>query len=212
MLKLGVHVPPRVLVSKAPGDLQLRADRIEGQGWQGAQSPFDPQVGRIGGRAVLSLAAGVNGGFEVPALLDTRSFAVCVIWASPVAAAKSLIAVRKGRGNNYLYLHETADGSVALQDDGGSLILTAPPQDEPWHAVLIQCAGDRHTLTRIGGPSVSATMALDLPHPASLLIGCRAMRQGMARSLGDGQIAEVLVWHGPPDMAALAEYIDWEYR
>ncbi|WP_136685043.1 LamG domain-containing protein [Falsirhodobacter xinxiangensis] len=212
MLKLGVAVPPHVLVSQAPGDLRMRADRIEGQSWQEAQSPFEPRVAQHRGRAVLSLAAGVNGGFEYPGLLDTRSFAVCVIWASPDAVAKSLLAVRKGRGNNYLYLHEDADGSVSLQDDGGTLALTLPPQAEAWHAVLIECREGRYTLSRIGGPSVSATAALDLPHPASLLIGCRAMRQGMARSLGDGQIAEVLVWHGAADTAALADYIDWEYR
>lgn len=211
MLRLGVAVPAGVLI--APDIGGMRAAAIEGQVWGAATSPFAPQVGRHAGRAVLALEAGVNGGFEHPAF-DTACFSAGVVWAAPGAEARTLLAVRQGRGSNYLYLTEAADRSVSLQDDAGGLLLTLPPAPGGvWQAVLFGRSGDRYSLRRVGGAVVSARAALDLPDRAGLLIGCRALRQGLARSLGAGMLAEVMLWpfDATVDDTAVAHYLEWNY-
>lgn len=213
MLKLDAVVPQNVLVTRPPEAERLLASEIEGQRWGAASSPFAPEVGHHAGRRVLALQAGTNGGFDLPDVA-TRTFTAGIIWASPQSEAQTLLALRQGRDRNYLYLSEGADRSVTLHDNAGGLLLTLPPVGAGWQAVLFGRTGARFSLRRVGGPVVSAEAELDLPDEASLLIGCRALRQGLARSLGGACIAEVLLWRGVDvtgDDAAVADYVEWGY-
>jgi hypothetical protein len=139
---------------------------------------------------------------EVATAAGTVTFAARYL-PPPGGDAKTVVtfntggAARKSPGENYLFLSE-ADGLVTVKDNNGLVeaTLPAPPADAS-RLVIVSLAGERLAVEVMGGArSEVQARAPVLNGAASLFIGCRNQRPGLAKTLGGAIIADVLLWPG----------------
>lgn len=165
---------------------------------------------------------GVNCGFTLPGFApEVEAFTVAVIYRSE-GEAKTLASVFCGKANNMVFLTE-GDGRLVARDKLNTLEVGLPvPKGDGAKLALLGFDG---TGLRVGLGEAEALVRGRLPglgHPADFFIGCRSNRPGLAKTLGQSRIHEVLFWPDrclpgsadPEDLAALAmlrRYLRWTY-
>lgn len=137
---------------------------------------------------------GVNCGFTLPGFApEVEAFTVAVLYRSQ-GEARTLASVFTGQANNLIFLAE-AEGRVLAKDKAGT-IEVALPLDRDRGARLVILAFDGRTLRlELDGRQAEATGKVPgLAHQADFFIGCRSNRAGLAKTLGDVRLHEVLFW------------------
>lgn len=165
---------------------------------------------------------GLNCGFTLPGFApEVEAFTVAVIYRSE-GEARTLASVFTGQANNMIFLTE-GDG-VLLAKDRQSTVEVSLPVPRGRGVKLALLGFDGRSL-RLGLGDQRAEVAGKLPglaHPADFFIGCRSNRGGLAKTLGQSQLHEVLFWpdrclpgsQDAEDQAALAavhRYVRWTY-
>ena len=165
---------------------------------------------------------GVNCGFTLPGFApEVEAFTVAVIYRSQ-GEAKTLASVFTGQANNMIFLTET-EGRV-LAKDKSSTVEVALPVPAAGAAKLVVLGYDGHSLRLTVGEREAVVRASvpGLAHQADFFIGCRSNRAGLAKTLGQSRLHEVLFW---PDralpgsseagdratLAALRRHFRWAY-
>jgi hypothetical protein len=185
---------------------------------RGARTMVRARPNEGGSRAgpdALILQPGCHGGFVLEdALTDARIFTVAVIWRSAHNTAQTLLSVMAGDDDNILFLTES-DGMLVAKDRGGAVEVAVPlpePGNGPRLAVVTLMA-DRLMLQAFGTTVTAFGAVGKMDQPGSLFVGCRSHRRRLLRTLGDGEVMDVLFWPGrallsratPDDRARLAE-------
>jgi hypothetical protein len=172
--------------------------------------------------AALICQEGLNCGFTLPGFApEVEAFTVAVIYRSG-GEAKTLASVFTGQAHNMIFLTE-GDGQILAKDKMNTVEL-ALPVPAGRGAKLVLMAFDGRSLSLIvGEQTVVASGAVpDLAHQADFFIGCRSNRGGLAKTLGQSQVHEVMFWpdrclagsSDPEDVQALAtlhRYMRWTY-
>ncbi len=165
------------------------------------------------GETALHLRNGVNGGYGwSEQMAQPSGWSAALIWTSGEDPARALLSLRGEGRNNYLYLHETPERRIELRDDAGeSAVSMAKASPDAWQVTLISCTETTLALGTPGGPVHTAPAPSDLPHGATLLLGCRSHRPGLKKTLGAGRIRDLFIWPGRDILAETAE-ADTEMR
>lgn len=150
------------------------------------------------GRRLLALRQGQNGGYA-----DAEAWRPAACWSAALVfraggPAKTLLALRSdNRADNYLFLSEDEPGRLLYRDNSDKVRIEADLGAEgAWQVVVLSTSQGRMALRLPGHPIYSASGLIDLPEKARLLVGCRAAREGMPKSLGKGGLAELFFWPG----------------
>jgi hypothetical protein len=165
---------------------------------------------------------GVNCGFTLPGFApEVEAFTVAVVYRSQ-GEGRTLASVFTGQANNVIFLAE-AEGRVLAKDKAGS-IEVALPLERGSGARLVVLSFDGRTLRlEMGGRTADASGKVPgLAHHADFFIGCRSNRAGLAKTLGQLRLHEVLFWPdrallGSADaedraaLAALQRHVRWTY-
>lgn len=223
MLEIAAKLPPGALIG---GDDRLLAEavlRTGGARFLAREADLVRDGDRITGwrDSVLSVVAetaapntghsrfdqgallcreGVNCGFTLPGFApEVEAFTVAVVYRS-AGEARTLASVFTGQANNTIFLAET-EGRVLAKDRMGS-VEVALPLDAGVGAKLVVLSFDGQSLrlALCGREAVVRAMVPGLTHQADLFIGCRSNRSGLAKTLGQAWLHEVLFW---PDRALL---------
>jgi len=246
MLQLAGTLPPGALVggeeralARAMGrsggarfvareaDILLTDGRITG--WREARGavvagPSAPNTGNsrfdAGPPAALLCLEGQNCGFVLPAFAPrVEAFTAAVIYHSE-GDARTLLSVSTGQPNNLIFLTEN-DGRLAALDRAGTVSVSrsvAPTGGV--RAAILGFDGRALRLASGGERAEAAAQVPGLEHPADFFIGCRSNRPGLAKTLGQSRLHEVMFW---PDrsilgsaavedvavLAALDRYLRW---
>lgn len=170
----------------------------------------------VSGIDALQLVAGQNTGFRLPdAVAPGSGWKAAILWHPPdnPAHAGSLLALRRGRAKNYVFLAETETGQLQLRNDEGAVSVTFERRRPGWQVTMIGLSNGRLSLIDPLDQRIEAAHNVDITDAADLLIGCRMARKGMPRALGAERIGGVWLWPdaAPQDVlcAALAEYYFW---
>lgn len=165
---------------------------------------------------------GVNCGFTLPGFApEVEGFTVAVIYRSQ-GEARTLATVFTGQTNNLIFLAE-AEGRILAKDKAAS-VEVALPLTGGTGARLVILGFDGRTL-RLEMDRRMAEASGKVPglaHQADFFIGCRSNRAGLAKTLGQSRLHEVLFW---PDrsllgsreaedaaaLAALRRQARWDY-
>ncbi|WP_137109257.1 hypothetical protein [Rhodobacter sp. SY28-1] len=165
---------------------------------------------------------GMNCGFTLPGFApEVEAFTVAVVYWSE-GEAKTLASVSTGQANNMIFLAE-AEGRVLAKDRAGAMEVSLPV-NRGAGAKLALLGYDGRSL-RLGLGDRRAEVSGTIPgmaHPADFFIGCRSNRAGLAKTLGQSLLHEVMFWpdrclpgsSDPEDMAALATlnaHVRWTY-
>lgn len=184
-----------------------------------ANSMFDR-----GPPAGLLCKAGVNCGFQIADYApEVTAFTAAVIFTSPNDAARTLLAVSTGQANNVIFLNES-DGRLVAKDrqNTASAELPVPPQGSRPRLAIFSYTG-QGLLLLVGGKRAEAQgRPPAMNHPGQFFIGCRSNRSGLAKTLGQSRLHDVVFWPdrallGSPDpsdaaaLAALDRYYRWTY-
>lgn len=153
------------------------------------------------GRAMLTLTPGVNGGYgDLEPLRRLDHFTAAVIWAPGDIPAKTLLTLRgETRSANYLFLSEEAPGELLLRDNDGGLRLESQllrREGQDWAAAMISVTGNTVTFALPGQAPLTGEGLINLPQRGRLMLGCRAAREGMPKSLGAARISDLFYWPG----------------
>ena len=180
-------------------------------------SRFEP-----GPPAALVCQEGVNCGFTLPGFAaEVEAFTVAVIYRS-AGEAKTLASVFTGQSHNMIFLTE-GDGQVLAKDKLSTVELALPiPRGRGAKLVILAFDGRSLRLAVGDEEAVASGTVADLAHPADFFIGCRSNRAGLAKTLGQSQLHEVLFWpdrclpgsSDPEDAAVLAtlrRHVRWTY-
>jgi hypothetical protein len=165
---------------------------------------------------------GLNCGFTLPGFApEVEAFTVAVIYRSQ-GEAKTLASVFTGQPNNMIFLTE-GDGQI-LAKDRANTAEVALPMPESGGAKLVVLSYDGRGLRLAVGKdeTVAAATIPGLAHQADFFIGCRSNRVGLAKTLGQSRLYEVLFWPdrallGSTDaedrdaLATLHRYLRWTY-
>lgn len=165
---------------------------------------------------------GVNCGFTLPGFApEVEAFTVAVIYRSQ-GEARTLASVFTGQTNNLIFLAE-AEGRVLAKDKAGA-VEVALPLTGGAGAKLVILGFDGRTLRleMDGREAVAQGKVPGLAHQADFFIGCRSNRAGLAKTLGQSRLHEVLFWPdrslpGSTDaedlaaLAALRRRFRWDY-
>jgi hypothetical protein len=223
MLEIAARLPPGVLIG---GDDRLLAEavlRTGGARFIAREADLVATEGRISGwrDSVLSVEAGVaapnsgnsrfrdgalicqegvNCGFTLPGFApEVEAFTVAVIYRSQ-GEARTLASVFTGQANNTLFLAET-DGKLLAKDRMGSIEVDLPVVGGGAAKLAVWSFGGRTLRLEMGGHEAAVSGKVPgLAHQADFFIGCRSNRAGLAKTLGQLQLLEVLFW---PDRALL---------
>lgn len=137
---------------------------------------------------------GVNCGFTLPGFApEVEAFTVAVIFRSD-GEAKTLASVSTGQANNMIFLAE-AEGRMLAKDRAGAVEVSLP-LNRGAGAKLAVLGYDGRSL-RLGLGDRHAEVSGTIPgmaHPADLFIGCRSNRAGLAKTLGQSLLHEVMFW------------------
>ncbi len=165
---------------------------------------------------------GVNCGFTLPGFAaEVEAFTVAVIYASE-GEARTLATVFTGQANNLIFLAE-AEGQVLAKDKAGSVEVALPLTGTRGPKLVILGFDGRSLRLEMDGQVAEAAGKVPgLAHQADFFIGCRSNRAGLAKTLGQSRLHEVLFWpdrslprsSDPEDQAALAalrRHVRWDY-
>lgn len=180
-------------------------------------SRFEP-----GPPGALICRDGMNCGFTLPGFApEVEAFTVAVIYTSD-GEAKTLASIFTGQAHNMIFLTES-EGQL-LAKDKLSTVELALPVSKGRAAKLAVLGFDGRTLRLcLDDAAIEASGKMPgLAHPADFFIGCRSNRSGLAKTLGQSQLHEVLFWPDcclpgsgdAEDRAALAtlrRYMRWTY-
>ena len=248
MLTLAATLPPGVLVG---GDDALLAEavlatggarfiareadlvRTDGKitGWRdsvlavlaGAATPNSGNSRyEAGPPGALICQDGLNCGFTLPGFAaEVEAFTVAVIYRSQ-GEARTLATIFTGQTNNLIFLAE-AEGRVLAKDKAASVEVALPLTGGAGAKLLILGFDGRMLRLEMDGQSAEASGRVPgLAHQADFFIGCRSNRAGLAKTLGQSRLHEVLFW---PDrslpgsaeaedqaaLAALRRHVRWDY-
>lgn len=248
MLTLAATLPPGVLVG---GDDALLAEavlatggarfiareadlvRTDGKitGWRdsvlavqaGAATPNSGNSRyEAGPPGALICQDGLNCGFTLPGFAaEVEAFTVAVIYRSQ-GEARTLATIFTGQTNNLIFLAE-AEGRVLAKDKAASVEVALPLTGGAGAKLLILGFDGRTLRLEMDGQSAEASGKVPgLAHQADFFIGCRSNRAGLAKTLGQSRLHEVLFW---PDrslpgsaeaedqaaLAALRRHVRWDY-
>lgn len=165
---------------------------------------------------------GVNCGFTLPGFApEVEAFTVAVVYSSQ-GEARTLASIFTGQSNNMIFLAE-AEGRLLAKDRAAS-IEVALPLGKPGGARLVILAFDGQTLwlEHAGQQATVSGKVPGLAHQADFFIGCRSNRAGLAKTLGQSVLHEVMFWPDrclpgsadPEDQAALTAlhaHVRWTY-
>lgn len=226
MLEIAQRLPPGALIG---GDDQLLSDAVLTTGGARFIAR-DADIVRTGGRitgwrdSVLTVEAGVatpnsgnsrvdagpppalvcqdgvNCGFTLPGFApEVEAFTVAVIYRSQ-GEARTLASVFTGQANNLIFVSES-EGQVLAKDRAGAVEVALPLADHRGATLVILAFDGRTLRLEAGGREAAASGKVPgLAHQADFFIGCRSNRGGLAKTLGQSRLHEVLFW---PDRALL---------
>lgn len=170
-------------------------------------SRFDP-----GPPAALICREGENCGFTLPGFAaEVEAFTVAVIYRSQ-GEARTLASVFTGQTRNMIFLAER-DGLVQVSDRQATVGVSLPLRPGRGARLALMGYDGRRLHLGLDGQRAEAAAAIPgLAHPADFFIACRSNRVGLAKTLGDARLHEVLFWpdrclpgsDDPEDRAALA--------
>lgn len=146
---------------------------------------------------------GTHCGFVVEKPLpDGRCFTAAVIYTSPRDEAKTLLSVSTGQTNNLIFLSES-DGRLTAKDRDSTVEVSLPviPGDGRPRLAIFAFNGRELRLSFNGSTVSSSGRVPAMDPPAQLFIGCRSNRAGLAKTLGNSRLHDVLIW---PNRALLA--------
>lgn len=158
-------------------------------------SRFDP-----GPPAALICQEGVNCGFTLPGFApEVEAFSVAILYRSQ-GEAKTLASVFTGQANNMIFLSES-EGQVLAKDRAGTVEVALPaPTGRAVRLVVLSHDGQAMRLAAGGREALAQGKVPGMAHQADFFIGCRSNRGGLAKTLGQSQLHEVMFW---PDRALL---------
>lgn len=171
----------------------------------------------------LICTEGQNCGFTLPGFApEVEAFTVAVIYRSR-GEARTLASVSTGQSNNMIFLAE-AEGRVLAKDRAGSVEVALPIGPGRGAKLVVLDFDGRSLRLEMDGRSaeVAADKVPGLAHQADFFIGCRSNRAGLAKTLGQSRLHEVLFWPDrallgaaePEDRAALEalrRHFRWDY-
>lgn len=166
---------------------------------------------------------GQNCGFTLPGFTPgVEAFTVAIIYRSQ-GEARTLASISTGQANNMIFLAE-AEGRVLAKDRAGSVEVALPLVPGPRAKLVILDFDGRSLRLEMDGRTaeVAASKVPGLAHQADFFIGCRSNRAGLAKTLGQSRLHEVLFWpdrallgtQEPEDRAALEalrRHYRWDY-
>lgn len=143
---------------------------------------------------------GVNCGFTLPGFApEVEAFTVAVIYRSQ-GEARTLASVFTGQTNNMIFLAE-AEGRVLAKDRAGVASVELPLLPGAGAKLVILAFDGRTLRLEMDGREAATSGKLPgLAHQADFFIACRSNRAGLAKTLGQMRLQEVLFW---PDRALL---------
>lgn len=172
--------------------------------------------------AGLVCQEGVNCGFTLPGFApEVEAFTVAVVYRSE-GEARTLASVSTGQSHNMIFLTE-GDGVLLAKDRQNTMEVSLPvPGGRRAKVALLGFDGRS---LRLGLGDRRAEVSGSIPgmaHPADFFIGCRSNRAGLAKTLGQSVLHEVMFWPDrclpgsadPEDRAALAAlhaHVRWTY-
>ena len=244
MLEIAARLPPGALIG---GDERLLAETVlrtggarfvareadivwrDGSiaGWREQNGAVEavtagPNSGNSRFQWGLVCQEGVNCGFTLPGFApEVEAFTVAVVYRSE-GEARTLASVSTGQSNNMIFLAE-AEGRVLAKDRAGAMEVSLPV-NRGAGAKLALLGYDGRSL-RLGLGNQRAEVSGTIPgmaHPADFFIGCRSNRAGLAKTLGQSVLYEVMFWPDrclpgsadPEDRAALSAlhaHVRWTY-
>ena len=200
-------------------------------GWRESQLAVDamaatPNTGNsrfeAGPPGAVVCQDGVNCGFTLPGFApEVEAFTVAVIYRSQ-GEAKTLASVFTGQVHNMIFLAE-AEGRVLAKDRSGTVQVDLPAPNGRAARLVIMSFDGRGLRLRVGEREAYQPGSIPgLAHQADFFIGCRSNRGGLAKTLGESQLHEVLFWpdravlgsSDPEDgevLAALHSHLRWTY-
>lgn len=211
------------------GDIVRSDDAITG--WREANMAVEavaaaPNSGNsrfeAGPPGALVFQEGQNCGFTLPGFApEVEAFTVAVIYRSE-GEAKTLASVFCGQANNMIFLTE-GEGHLLAKDKQSTVEVSLPVPTG--RGVKLAVLGyDGRSLRLCLGDQEAATGAKvpGLAHAADFFIGCRSNRAGLAKTLGQSLLHEVLFWPdrclpGSDDrddrdtLATLSRHVRWTY-
>lgn len=165
---------------------------------------------------------GVNCGFTLPGFApEVEAFTVAVVYRSE-GEAKTLASVSTGQANNMIFLAE-AEGRVLAKDRAGAMEVSLPVNRAAGAKLALLGYDGRSLRLGLGDQRAEVSGAIPgMAHPADFFIGCRSNRAGLAKTLGQSLLHEVMFWpdrclpgsSDPEDLAALATlnaHVRWTY-
>jgi hypothetical protein len=144
---------------------------------------------------------GANCGFTLPGFApEVEAFTVAVIYRSE-GEARTLASVFTGQSNNMIFLSE-GDGMLLAKDRQNSVEVSLPVASGRKAKVALLGFDGRSLRLALGDRRAEASGIIPgMDHPADFFIGCRSNRAGLAKTLGQSLLHEVLFW---PDRCLLA--------
>lgn len=180
-------------------------------------SRFEP-----GPPGALLCRDGMNCGFTLPGFApEVEAFTVAVIYSSE-GEAKTLASVFAGQAHNMIFLTE-GDGQLLAKDKSSTVELAVPvPKGRGVKLAVLGFDGRVLRLSLGDAVAEAGGKLAGLAQQADFFIGCRSNRGGLAKTLGQSHLHEVLFWPDrclpgstdPEDRAALAalqRHLRWTY-
>jgi hypothetical protein len=143
---------------------------------------------------------GLNCGFTLPGFApEVEAFTVAVIYRSH-GEAKTLASIFTGQSNNMIFLTE-GEGQILAKDRANTVEVSLPLPEGRGAKLVVLSFDGRGLRLAMGAREVFAAGPVPgLAHQADFFIGCRSNRGGLAKTLGQSQLHELLFW---PDRAVL---------
>lgn len=165
---------------------------------------------------------GENCGFTLPGFApEVEAFTVAVIYRSQ-GEARTLASVFTGQTHNMIFLVER-DGQLQVCDRQATVGISLPLRPRAGARLALMAYDGRVLHLGLDGRKAEAAARIPgLAHQADFFIGCRSNRAGLAKTLGEARLYQVLFWPDrclpgsadPEDRAALAAlqaHVRWSY-
>jgi hypothetical protein len=170
----------------------------------------------------LICQGGLNCGFTLPGFApEVEAFTVAVIYRSQ-GEAKTLASVFTGQPNNMIFMTE-GDGQILAKDRANTVEVALPVPEGKGAKLVVLTFDGRGLRLAVGKDEIVAAAAIPgLAYQADFFIGCRSNRVGLAKTLGQSRLHEVMFWPdrallGSSDaedrdaLATLHRYLRWTY-
>ena len=153
---------------------------------------------------------------------SAQRFSISVLYRSKNRDARTLFSIAGKDKSNILFANENA-GRLSVTDRSGTVKIEcdAPPESNR-HVLLVVSYEPGKLRMRLNDDPVQEAMGHvpGLEGTAELFIGCRNHRPGLAKTLGESRISDLIYWPdrmilGPkdgqsdPDLALLCDFWRW---